>query len=50
MQNGYSREDTMCIVVYLRQNQMFRLSKNTELSMEEIHHHVLQFIDGTRNL
>ena len=34
----------------LRQNRMFRVSKNTELSMEEIHHHVPQFIDGTRNL
>ena len=34
----------------LRQNRMFRLSENTELSMEEIHHQVLQFIDGTRNL
>ena len=34
----------------LRQNWMFRLSKNTELSMEEIDHQVLQFIDGTRNL
>ena len=34
----------------LRQNRMFRLSENTELSMEEIHYHVFQFIDGTRNL
>ena len=34
----------------LRQNRMFRLSENTELSMEKIYHHVLQFIDGTRNL
>ena len=25
----------------LRQNRMFRLGENTELSMEEIHHHVL---------
>ena len=34
----------------LRQNQMFRLSETTEVSMEETHHHVLQFVYGTRNL
>ena len=34
----------------LRPNWMFRFSENAELSMEEIHHHDLQFIDGTRNL
>jgi len=27
----------------LRQNQMFRPSETTEVSMEETHHHVLQF-------
>ena len=34
----------------LRQNQMFRPSETTEVSMEETHHHVLQFVYGTRNL
>jgi len=34
----------------LRQNQMFRPSETTEASMEETHHHVLQFVYGTRNL
>ena len=34
----------------LRQDQMFRPSETTEVSMEETHHHVLQFIYGTRNL
>ena len=43
------QEKTQCPGL-LRQNRMFRLSENTELSIEEIDHHVLQFIDGTRNL
>ena len=34
----------------LRQNQMFKPSETTEVSMEETHHHVLQFAYGTRNL
>ena len=34
----------------LRQNRIFRLSENIELSVEEIYHHVLHFIDDTRNL
>ena len=34
----------------LRQNQMFRPSKTTEVSMEETHHHILQFVYGIRNL
>ena len=34
----------------LRQNQMFRPSETTEVSMEETHHHVLQFVYVTRNL
>ena len=29
---------------------MFRPSETTEVSMEETHHHVLQFVYGTRNL
>lgn len=33
----------------LRQNQICRLSKATELKKEEIHHHVLQFMHGARN-
>ena len=34
----------------LRQNQMFRPSETTEVSMEETHHQVLQFVYGTKNL
>ena len=34
----------------LKQNQTFRLSEGAGLSTEKIHHHVLQFVDGTRNL
>ena len=34
----------------LSQNQMFRLSETLELSMEETHHHVLQFVYGARKL
>ena len=45
--NGYSsREGIMCILVH----PTFRLSKGTGLRMENIHHHLLQFVDGTRNL
>ena len=43
------QEKTQCVPGLSRQNRMFRLSKNTELSMDKIHHY-LQFIDGTRNL
>ena len=34
----------------LKRNRTCRLSEGTELSIEKIHHHVLQFVDGTRNL
>ena len=34
----------------LRQNQMFRPSETTEISTEETHHHLLQFVYGTINL
>ena len=34
----------------LKQNRTFRLSEGAGLRMEMIHHHVLQFVDGTRNL
>ena len=34
----------------LKQNRTFRLSKDTGLSMEKVHHHVVQFVDGSRNL
>ena len=44
------QEKAQCVSCLLRQNWMFGLSENTKLSMEEIHHQVLQFIDGTRNL
>ena len=44
------QEKTQCVSWFIKTNRMFRLSEYTELSMEEIHHHVLQFIDGTRIL
>ena len=47
--NGYSSRHN----VYpgsLKQNRTFRLSEGTGLRMEKIHHHVLQFVDGTRTL
>ena len=34
----------------LKQNRIGRLSETTELSMEEIHRHVRQFVRCTRNL
>ena len=34
----------------LKQTRMFRLSEGKGLSMEKVHSHVLQFVDGTRNL
>ena len=34
----------------LKQNRMFRLCKGRGLSMEKIHHHVLQFVDGTQEI
>ena len=46
---GTPQEKTHVYPGLLRQNRMFGLSENTELSVEEIHHKVLQFIDGTRN-
>ena len=47
--NGYSSgEGTMCILVYWKKNRTFRLREGTGLSMEKIHHHVLQFVDSTK--
>ena len=51
--NGYSSREGAMTDVYpglLKQNRMFRLGEGTGLSIEKIHHHVLQFVDGTRNL
>ena len=45
-----SQEKAQCVSCSLRQNQMFRPSETAEVSMEETHHHVLQFVYGTRNL
>ena len=44
------QEKAKCIFWFIEQNQMFRPSETTEVSMEETHHHVLQFVYGTRNL
>ena len=44
------QEKAQCVSWSLKQNQMFRPSETTEVSMEETHHHVLQFVYGTRNL
>ena len=35
-----TQEKAQCVSGSLRQNQMFRPSETTEVSMEEIHHHV----------
>ena len=35
---------------FLRQNRKCTLSETTKLSMEDIRHHILQFVHGTRNL
>ena len=51
--NGYSSREGPMINVYsglLKQNRTFSFSEGTGLSLEKIHHHVLQFVDGTRNL
>ena len=34
----------------LKQNWTFRFSEDTGRSMEKNHHHVLQFVDGIKNL
>ena len=34
----------------LKPNRICRLSETSELSMEDIHRHVHQFVHGTRNL
>ena len=34
----------------LKPNRIYRFSETSELSMEEIHRHVYQFVHGTRNL
>ena len=34
----------------MKQNRTFRLKEATGLSLEKIHHHILQFVYGTRNL
>ena len=45
------QEKAQCVYSgLLRHNQMFSPSETTEVSMEETHHHVLQFVYGTRNL
>ena len=51
--NGYSSREGPTANVYpglLKQNWIFSLSEGTGLSMKKIHHHALQFVDGTRNL
>ena len=46
--NGYSsKEGTMCIH---NVHNVKAQCEVTGLRMEKIHHHVLQFVDGTRNL
>ena len=44
------QEKAQCVPWFIETKLEFRLSENIELSMEEIHHQVLQFIDGTKNL
>ena len=50
---GYSSRQGPMHKVYpgsLKQYWTFRLSEGSGVSTEKIHHHVLQFLDGTRNL
>ena len=42
-----TQEKAQCVSWFI--DQMFRPSETTEVSMEETHHHVLQFVYGTRN-
>ena len=44
------QEKAQCVSWFIETKQMFRPSETTEVSMEEIHYHVLQFVYGTRNL
>ena len=44
-----SQEKAQCISWFI-ENWICRLSKTSELSMEEIHRHIHQFVHGTRNL
>ena len=49
--NGYPQEKAQFASWFIeKKSWMFRLSKGTGLSMENIHHHVLRFIYGTKNL
>ena len=44
------QEKAQCVSWFIETNWTLRLSKGTGLRMEKIYNHVLQFINGTRNL
>ena len=49
------QEKTQCVSWFIEtksdvQTQQKYRAELSKLSMDKIHHHVLQFIDGTRNL
>ena len=44
------QEKAQCVSWFIETKMTFRLSEGTGLRMEKIHHHVLQFVDDTRNL
>ena len=44
------QEKAQCVSWFIKTKSMFRPSEDTGLSTEKIQHHVLQFIDSTRNL
>ena len=44
------QEKAQCVSWFIEGKSDFRLSETTEVSMEETHHHVLQFVYGIGNL
>ena len=43
------QEKAQCVSWFIETKSDVQTSETTKVSMEEIHHHVLQFIYGTRN-
>ena len=44
------QEKAQCVSWFIETKSDVQTQKTTEVSMEETHHHVLQFVYGTRNL
>ena len=45
-----SQEKAQCVSWFIETKSDVQTSKTIEVSMEETHHHILQFVYGTRNL